>query len=87
MAELADRLNEEMDRLRTARDELRVKLHLGRSEVQERWEKLEKDWHQVEGKLKLLRDESKGELEDVGEAARNLLKEIRSGYDHLKSLI
>ena len=87
MADLGDRLSEEFDQLRKVRDELRVQLHLGRAEVKERWEKLEKDWAHVEGKLKLLRDESKGDLQDVADAGRNLLQEIRKGYDHLKSLV
>ena len=55
--------------------------------MQERWEKLEKDWSHVEGKLKVLREESKEELQDVAEAGRNLVQEIRKGYEHLKSLL
>jgi predicted nucleic acid-binding Zn-ribbon protein len=87
MADLAERLSQELDPLRKVRDELRVQLHLGRAEVKERWEKLEKDWSHVEGKLKVLREESKGELEGVAEAGRNLAQEIRKGYEHLKSLL
>ncbi len=85
MADLAERFSEEIDQLRTLRDELRVKLALGKAEVKERWEKLESNWSHVEGKLKLLREESKEDLESVSDAAKNLLKEIRAGYDHLKS--
>ena len=87
MADLAERLSQELDQLRKVRDELQVQLHLGRAEVKERWEKLEKDWSHVEGKLKVLREESKGELEEVAEAGRNLVHEIRKGYEHLKSLL
>ena len=39
MPEIADRLNEELDRLRAVRDELRVRLHLGRSEIRDRPER------------------------------------------------
>ena len=84
---LADRLGEEVDRLRAVRDELRVRVHLGRAEVRDRWEKLEKDLQHVEAKLKLVREETRDDIESVADATRNLLKEIRSGYDHLKSLL
>ena len=87
MAELADRLNEELDRLRAVRDELRVRLHLGRAEIRDRWEKLEKDFEHVEGKLRTLRRESREDVEAVADASKALLQEIRKGYDHLKQLI
>jgi len=87
MGDLAERLSEELDALRELRDEFRIQMELGRAEAHERWEKLEKDWHHLEGKLKLVRDESRGDLEDIGEAARLLLREIRDGYRHLRSLL
>ena len=86
MADVGEILAKELDQLRTVRDELRVKLHLGGAEAKERWEQLEKSWSQAEAKLRRLRDESKEDLDHVSEAARNLLNEIRAGYEHVKSL-
>lgn len=87
MGDLSDRLSEELDALRELRDEFRVQMELGRAEARNRWEELEEDWQHLEGKLKLMRNESKGELEDIGEVARNLLERIREGYRHLRSLL
>ncbi len=87
MSDLADKLSEELDELRALRDEIQVQMHLGQAETRERFEKLEKSWQHLEGKLKLLRQESKEELADIGKAARQLVTEIRDGYRHIKSLI
>ena len=48
MADLADKLSEELDRMRALRDDLRVRLHLGKAEIRDRWEKVEKDWEHLD---------------------------------------
>jgi hypothetical protein len=87
MGDLAERLSEELQGLRELRDEFRVQMELGRAEARERWERLEEDWRHLDGKLKLMRNESRGELEEIGEAARLLIDQIREGYRHLRSLL
>jgi hypothetical protein len=81
------RLDDEAETLRRMRDELRVQAHLGAAEARERWDKLEERWGHLEGKLRLLGQESKESLEEVGEAARLLAREIRDGYQRLKKLV
>lgn len=87
MGELSDKLSEELEALREVRDEFRVQMELGRAEARRRWEDLEEDWQHLESKLRLMRNESKEELEEIGEAARTLLERIREGYRHLRSLL
>jgi hypothetical protein len=87
MVEIGDKLSEELEALRRTRDELRVKIHLGRAEARERFEQLEKSWHHLEGKLKLVRREAKEPLHEIGEAARELLREIRDGYRQIRNLL
>jgi SMC interacting uncharacterized protein involved in chromosome segregation len=87
MSELADRLKREFEHLETARDELRVKIHLARMEAQERFEQAEKSWHELEGKLKLIQRESEKPLHDVGEAARQLAQEIGEAYKSIRKLL
>lgn len=84
MTDWSRRIHEEVEELRGLRDDLRVQAHLGRMEVRERWEKAERDWEHLEGKLKLLASESRESLEDVGEAARLLAEQIREGYRHIR---
>jgi adenylate cyclase len=87
MGEIRERIENEMKGLRTIRDDLRVRLHLGQREVRDQWEKLERTWQHVEAKTKVLREESKESMEDVEEAARLLVDEIREGYRNLKRLV
>lgn len=87
MSDLRDKLKEEMERLKTARDELKVQLHLGKAEIKEQWDKLEKAWEHAEAKLKVLRDESADSAEDIGSAAKLLVDQIKEGYQHLRSLV
>jgi hypothetical protein len=78
------RFQEEMDRLRELRDELRVKLQLGRAELRDRFDELEKSWHQLEGRLKVAREGARADAENVREAARLLARELRDSYEHLR---
>jgi hypothetical protein len=87
MSDLTERFSEELKGLRELRDEYRVQMELGRAEARQRWERLEEDWHHLEAKLKLMRNESRGELEEISEAARLLVQQIRDGYRHLRSLL
>lgn len=87
MGDMIDRFSEELEALRQLRDEVHVQMELGRAEARKRWEELEEDWHHLEGRLRLMRSESKGELEDIGDTVRILLRQIRDGYRHLRSLL
>jgi len=84
MAESKTFLAEEIDRLRELRDELRVQAELGRAELRDRWQELEKSWHQLEGRLKLARDSARADSQNVREAARLLASELRESYEHLR---
>ncbi len=80
-------LHEEVERLRTLRDELRVQLHLAKNEARDRFESAEKSWHELEGRLKLIGRESQDSLHEVGEAANKLVDEIKQAYKHVRELV
>ena len=86
-SDIRRRIEEEIDALRRMRDELRVKVHLGAAEVQETWQKAEKSWGHLEGRLKVLRDVAQESGEDVAEAARLLAGEIREAYQHVRRFL
>lgn len=77
----------EIESLRTLRDELRVQLNLAGKEARDAFEAAEKNWQKLEGRMKVVERESRKELQDVGEAARALLKEIRRAYTRIRELI
>lgn len=87
MSSLNERIQKEVDELRGLRDDLKVQVHLGKLDAQDRFAEAEKNWEHLEGKLKVLADASRETAEEVGEAARLLAGEIRNGYDHIRKLI
>jgi len=84
---LREKLEEELEGLRTTRDELRVRLHLGKLDAQEQWEQVEKQWQQVESKLKLAGETGREVAEDLGEAANLAVDELKEGYAKLRKLL
>ena len=87
MSDLKDRIRKDAEELRGLRDDLKLQVHLGKMEAQQRFEKAEKDWEHLEAKLKLLAEASRKNADEVGEAARLLVDEIREGYRHVRSLL
>ena len=84
---VADELAKEVEELKRMRDELRVRIHLGKAEAKELWEKTESKLHEVEGKLKSVSAEAKEPLHDVGAAARLLVDEIKDGYKRIRDAL
>jgi len=84
---LRDRLEKELEDLRTTRDELRVRMHLGKMDAQEQWEQIEKQWQHVESKLKVAGEAGREIAEDVGEAANLAIEEMKEGYAKLRKLL
>ena len=82
-----DQIEEQVEELKTARDEIQVRLHLAKLEAREAWEGVEKQWEHVEGKLKVLGEATQESVEDVGKAAQLVLDEIREGYERIRKLI
>jgi hypothetical protein len=86
-AKLSDKFQAEVEELRALRDDLKVQVHLGKMEAQRRFEKAEKDWEHLEGKLRALGSASRESLGDVREAAKLLLAEIRESYRHIRKAL
>ena len=86
-ARIESEIRSELDSLRTARDELRVQVHLGAAEAREAWEKAEKNWHHLERRINVLGEATPESLEDIGGAAEMLADEIRRAYQHLRKLL
>jgi SMC interacting uncharacterized protein involved in chromosome segregation len=80
-------LEDELQSLRTLRDELRVQMNLAGKEARTRFEEVEKKWHHLEGRFKVVGAESKESLDRIGDAARGVVHEIREAYQHIRSLL
>ena len=84
---LREKLESELETLKTTRDELRVRLHLGKLDAQEQWDQIEKQWQHVESKLKVAGEAGREIAEDIGEAANLTIDEIKEGYAKLRKLL
>lgn len=84
---IEQRLEAEAKELRTLRDELRVQVHLGQRDAQDLWSHLEDRWQHAEAKLRQVGGASREAAEDVGEAARLVLDELRAGYQKIRELL
>ena len=80
-----ERFQDEIDRLRTLRDELRVQANLAAKEVRDRFEETEKRWEALEAQIEGIGRESREAMHDVGEAGRELLEEIRHAYERIRT--
>jgi len=84
---LRERLEKELEDLRTTRDELRVRVHLGKMDAQKQWDQVEKQWQHVESKLKSAGETGREVAGEVGEAASLALAEMKEGYAKLRKLL
>lgn len=75
------------DELKEQRDELRLKLHLAKAEARDEFDRLEKRWENVRGKLGVITKEAGAASKEVGEATRLLLHELKAGYQRIRELI
>jgi acetoin utilization protein AcuB len=84
LSDLGDRIEQEVETLRRARDELRVQMHLARAEARDLFEELEGRWHELEGRLEQVAGEARRPVHEAGDAARSLVEELREGYRRIR---
>ena len=77
----------ELDELRRIRDELRVQAHLGRAEVRDRWEALERSLDELDGKAKRASRAAEPALRELEQDVRKLATDLRENYRRIRSAI
>ena len=73
-----------IESLKQQRDAIQVQLHLGKAEVKQEWEEMEKKLEHLRAKAKVVGDETQNVSQDVFEAAKLLAEEIKRGYDRIR---
>jgi SMC interacting uncharacterized protein involved in chromosome segregation len=77
----------ELDDLRRMRDELRVQLHLGKREMNGRWEALERTFETLESKAKRTSRAAEEPLRQIEQDLRKLAADLRDGYRQIRDAI
>ena len=87
MSELVERLHQQVDELKRLRDELRVQAGLAKMEARDLWETSEARWEELEANLERLGREAREPLGKVGEAVKQLTREIGAAYQEIRKLV
>jgi uncharacterized coiled-coil DUF342 family protein len=87
MPTMREKLRETLEKLEQERDELKVRIHLGKAEAREEWDKLDARIAELRNRLDRAGDEAGEVMEDVGTAARLLADEIRQGFARLRKTL
>jgi hypothetical protein len=76
-------LQKELEPLIKLRDELRVQMHLAKTELKQDWEKLEGTFQRVQDEVRYTGEQSKQPVREMSTAARALLDELKRGYERV----
>jgi len=74
----------ELDALATIRDELKLKAHLARKEVQDELNQLEKKWALMDEELDRTKAHTKSEVSRIGEDVKALLLDLKQSYEAVR---
>jgi hypothetical protein len=74
-----------LDKLRQERDELRVRLHLGKAELKDEWEALEKKWERLEARMAEAAEGARETSREVGATFGVLSEEIGEAYRRIRA--
>ncbi|HTS87209.1 MAG TPA: hypothetical protein VMG41_01860 [Gemmatimonadales bacterium] len=70
--------------LERERDELKLKIHLAKAEGRDELARLDDKIAELRQRAQAAGSEAKGAMGDVGGAAKNLLDEIKAGFDRVR---
>ena len=84
MSEPRSQIQEILDRLARERDELKLKIHLGKAEARDEWEKLEKKLAELKAKAAPYTEVASDTAKNVGSALELAAEEIRKGYRRIR---
>ena len=76
-----------LDDLKRMRDELALKMHLGKAEAKSEWAKLEVMWAQYELQQSKVKNVVKDTGSNVGTAMDMAGDELKKGYERIRDLL
>jgi hypothetical protein len=82
--DLYEEINKLNKTLKTERDELKLKIHLGKMEVQQEWEKAEQQWQHFKAKADTVGSASKESAQEVGAALKLLGEEVGNAFSRIR---
>jgi prefoldin subunit 5 len=77
---IKDTFKHELEALATIRDELKLKAHLARKDVQDEIERLETKYQRIDEEVQRAKSHAKVEVSRIGEDVKALLVDLKQGY-------
>ncbi len=74
----------EFDALATIRDELRLKAHLARKDIQDELSRLENKYRRVDEELGRATANAQAEVSRIGQDVKMLLVDLKQGYEAVR---
>ncbi len=85
MADFVEKVKEDLQSLKTLRDELRVKANLGAMDVKDLWRDAERRWQEAEQKRQELEKASIESAREVAAALQQVVTALQEGYQKIRS--
>jgi hypothetical protein len=80
--------DEAIAKLKQERDELALKMHLGRKDLADEWEQLEAKWNELRAaKGPPLKEAAAETAQGVGHAMELAAAELKKGYEKIRKLL
>ena len=80
-------LDDFLDALERARDEIGLKIHLAAADARDEWEELEKKWRRLRGRIDAVGRVAEDTAGDVGDALEQVGRELKKGYERLRKVL
>lgn len=78
-------LQDAYDKLKQKRDELKVKLNLGKMEARDAWDDVEKNFQKLDSKMQGLRKQGGEEVDRMKEDIKLLMSDIKDGFERVRN--
>lgn len=82
--EAQNAIQKELSSLETARDELKLKLHLAKADAKSEWEKLERTYQRVQEQVQMMRNGTEQPVKEIGASFKTLCSELLNGYARIR---
>jgi len=82
------RWDDVLAKLKQERDELALKVHLGKKEAAAEWEKLDAKWHEIKArKMPPMKEAADETGVGLGLALELAVEELKKGYERIRKLL
>jgi uncharacterized protein YPO0396 len=78
-----EQIQEQMDELKTLRDEIRVKMHLAKADARDAFAEVERKFEQVQAEAKRFEADTRGARVELKVGFQDLMREVREAYTRL----